>query len=92
MVRALDLQSEGRGFESHSVRMPLEQGILSAIVSLEWVPSRKLFLRMLLALKGCMRAKAGVIMPRAHIETPFGCDMRYTGWPTKNGTVIIISQ
>ena len=25
VVRALDLQSEGRGFESHSVRMPLDK-------------------------------------------------------------------
>ena len=50
-----------------------------------WVPSRNLFLRMLLALKGCMRAKAGVIMPRAHRDAIWMWYVLY-----KNGTLLLL--
>ena len=58
------------------VRIPLgvyalRQGILPTIVSLDpgvvnGYPAEMYSLELLLALKGCMRAKAGVIMPPAH--------------------------
>ena len=77
------------------VRIPLgayalRQGILSTIVSLDpgvvnGLPSRNLFLQMLLALKGCMRAKAGVIMPRAHRDAIWMWDALY-----KNGTLLLL--
>ena len=34
VVRALDLLSEGRGFESHSVRMPFDEAFCPQFVSL----------------------------------------------------------
>ena len=69
----------------------LRQGILSTIVSLdpgvvnEWVSSRNFFLRMLSVLKGCIRAKAGVIMPWAHRDAIW---MWYALY--KNGTLLFI--
>ena len=48
----------------------------------KWVPSRNLFLRMLLALKGCMRVTAGVIMPQTHRDAIWMWYVLY-----KNGTL-----
>ena len=71
VICALDLQSEGRGIRIPLGAYALRQGILSTIVSLDpgvvhGYTAGIYSFECSLALKGCMRAKAGVIMPRAH--------------------------
>ena len=58
VVRALDLQSEGSGFESHSVRMSLDKAFyiqlsLSRPRYSKWVPGRNFYLQMPCAPLGC---------------------------------------
>ena len=74
LVHALDSWSEGPRFEPGQCVCPMTRHFVRNCISQprhtgKWVPSRNLFLWMLLALKGCMEATAGEIVPRAHRDT-----------------------
>ena len=74
------IRGSGHGFESHSVRMPLDKAFClprpgcSTSTLQEFIPS------MLLVLKGCMGANAGVIMHWAYSNAFWKCYAPYKNW------------